>query len=317
MTELTSQDTLLRWLQDIVCVTETTTEALPTWVLRAYQAAQGGGTINESDITYEEETNGTPITETSAPSQTTDDELFNFELVYIKVESTVFSVIKEWLMEEGCTFSDMFSLPINDAERMAPASVEGKTKRNPIILEGVSVASFQSFLRVMYGSRGKSLVTYDEWVGALELSTRWNFTQTRNTAIARLEPFLTTKGPAARIRLARQFHVKNWLRDGLTDLATQVMSSVHDSPSTLSGGDMALDMATIANIFFICFNMKKSTTQPAQLCGCRYETRLSTPSDYCKYCGTLWVDQSPNRDAFEQQVDIAFAQEIAAFQIYD
>lgn len=140
--------------------------------------------------------------------------------------------------------------------------------------------------------------------------------QARNTAIAGLERFLTSKGPAARIRLARQFHVKSWLRDGLTDLAKEVMSSGSDSPGTLSGGDMALDMATIANIFFICFSMKKATAQAAQVCGCYYHTMLSPTNTYCGGCGKSWEDQSPSRSDFEQQVDIAFAPEIAALQIY-
>lgn len=70
--------------------------------------------------------------------------------VAMKVEKTIFTVIKDWLMVEGSPFKDMFALPIGEN---TPAQVEGTMITNPITLDQTSAASFKAFLRLLYGPR--------------------------------------------------------------------------------------------------------------------------------------------------------------------
>jgi hypothetical protein len=62
--------------------------------------------------------------------------------VVMQVEKTVFTVIKDWLMVEGSSFHDMFSLP---AAGSTPALAEGATITNPIILKQTTATSFKAF----------------------------------------------------------------------------------------------------------------------------------------------------------------------------
>ena len=87
MQNLPSQHTLLQWLKDIVHAAEDGNEMLPKWVMQEYREAQAE-VCNKVKI---EEKCGDgcdhqgPLTCCYSMSETTDDELFSFELVYVKV----------------------------------------------------------------------------------------------------------------------------------------------------------------------------------------------------------------------------------------
>ncbi|KAF5324221.1 hypothetical protein D9619_011143 [Psilocybe cf. subviscida] len=243
--------------------------SLPVWMTSAF----------EDGIKRKKEIEAT-VTAAQGMDSDTDgdkqDDVFNFELLYFKVEKTIFTVIKDWLMVEGSAFQDMFALPVGDN---TPAQVEGTMRTNPIILEQTNAASFKAFLSLLYGSRGKPLETYDDWVGALELAMRWNFEQVRKQAIVGVNAILPSLGPAARIILARRFSVGPWLRTGLIDLVTQVAEKELTRTELINGKEFALDITTIANVFYACFEVNGNDQD--------YEPGSDTENDFCWSCTTL------------------------------
>lgn len=90
----------------------------------------------------------------------------------------------------------------------------------------------------------------------LKCITESSSAQVRKQAIVGLNSLLPSLGPPARIVLARRFSVGPWLRTGLIDLVTQVAKKKFTRTELIEGKEFALDITTIANVFYACFDVK-------------------------------------------------------------
>lgn len=111
-------------------------------------------------------------------------------------------------------------------------------------------------------------------------------------AVVGLEPLLQSIGPSARIFMGRKFHIVDWIRTGLIDLANDV-SKNQPSPQSLAAGPTPLDMTTIANIYYICLQAKVQHGTPAKyLCQCHgsYLCIVNGQPYTCKICGETFRD---------------------------
>lgn len=137
------------------------------------------------------------------------------------------------------------------------------------------------------------------------------FEQVRKRAIAGLDSLLPSLQPEAQILLARRFSIGPWLREGLVALVTAVAEK--RLPRTAlacvigasSDTERGLDMATIANVFYACF-----------------ELASGKGGSYYKYCeGCLKSGYNPancptckivrDRNDREKAVEDIFGEEIA------
>ncbi|KAJ7192290.1 hypothetical protein GGX14DRAFT_480320 [Mycena pura] len=144
------------------------------------------------------------------------------ETITFKVEDHLFKVPRYHFEQSSEIFATTFTLPPGDGNR-----TEGKSDKNPVVLEGITCIDFQRLLKVLYPPDMKSQIssiadanwmTKEEWLSVLKLSTQWYFLATRDLAIKKLDQ-LPDMGSIERIRLARQYDVPAWLRTGYTQLA--------------------------------------------------------------------------------------------------
>ncbi|KAF5327336.1 hypothetical protein D9619_003971 [Psilocybe cf. subviscida] len=256
-----TDEDVVKWVISRAEATREPLSTLPVWMTTAF----------EDDMKCKREIEAAVKTAQGKNSDEGGDEqddVSKFELLYFKVY---------WLIFEGSPFYDMFSLPVG--ENM-PAQIEGTMITNPITLEQTSAASFRPFVSFSMGmGLGKPLQTYVDWVGTLELAMRWNFDQVRKQAVIGVNTILPSLGPAARIVLARRFSVGPWLCTGLIDLITQVAKKQFTRTELIDGKEFALDITTIANILYACFEVKG----PNQA----YETGSETENDHCRRCCDL------------------------------
>ena len=67
----------------------------------------------------------------------------------LKVENTLFQVLRNGFNVPGTTFEAMFKLPHTPTD-IDSNSLEGSNLENPIHLPGIKAAHFRSFLRILY-----------------------------------------------------------------------------------------------------------------------------------------------------------------------
>ncbi|KAJ3489153.1 hypothetical protein NLJ89_g11553 [Agrocybe chaxingu] len=122
---------------------------------------------------------------------------------------------------------------------------EGTCDAHPIVLEGVSKAYFEGSLLVMHPFQ-RTASTFEEWVGALDLATMWNFGETRQKAIAALSKQILERDAVENVLLAKKYGVRDWLRDSIIRL-------VEDNGLKLESlrHPVTLDWETISRIFAV------------------------------------------------------------------
>ncbi|KAJ2924443.1 hypothetical protein H1R20_g12648, partial [Candolleomyces eurysporus] len=144
-----------------------------------------------------------------------NEECSLWNTVFFKVEDTIFQVPQHRFTEHSEVFADMFLLPqAGDAE-----SVEGKDKEHPIRLESYKAADFKALVKLLYPLPAISdsySLTKDEWVGVLNLSTRWHMRKMRDYAISNLSKMSLTS--IEKVTLARDHEVAKWLKEGLNEI---------------------------------------------------------------------------------------------------
>jgi len=174
------------------------------------------------------------------------DDVYYFDHIVFEVENTLFRVPKNGFQVAGSFFETIFSLPQPEGEM-----IEGSDDICPLPLLGISKAHFRSFLRVLYPFDGTA-ITYEEWVGALDLATMWDFKKIRNASVLALSNLIVSKDVAVLrdvveiILLATKYRVKQWLRDGYSSLIQQIEPLEIDELHALN-----LDWETIARIYSI------------------------------------------------------------------
>ncbi|KAF9552803.1 hypothetical protein CPC08DRAFT_728349 [Agrocybe pediades] len=149
-------------------------------------------------------------------------------LPVFKVENTLFRVPRCGFEVPGCFFATMFTLP-GPGEK--GEQIEGTDDAHPILLEGIQKSHFKSFLKVLYPKLYKCLPaagvpydetyerqdavnTYDDWIGVLHLSTKWDFPKIRKTSIESVSRCMPTHlSMQEKISLAKKYNVKKWLLD--------------------------------------------------------------------------------------------------------
>ncbi|CAA7260396.1 unnamed protein product [Cyclocybe aegerita] len=169
-------------------------------------------------------------------------EKYYFEMVIFQVEDTLFRVPKNSFLkaDPDSIFPTMFSLPPSD-EMIS----EGEHDSHPIVLEGVPKAYFEGFLLVMYPFK-RTAVTFEEWIGALDLATMWSFSEIRGKAISALTDMLVERDPLQNLLLARKYQVRSWLKESILRL---VKNQALELRTLQRGG--SLDWETIARIFAV------------------------------------------------------------------
>ncbi|KDR71487.1 hypothetical protein GALMADRAFT_229463 [Galerina marginata CBS 339.88] len=155
--------------------------------------------------------------------------------VFFKVEDTLFSVPRCEFEQSSEVFAGMFILPSGPS-----ASVEGGDKEHPIVLEGYKKDDFACLLKVMYptarslisGTNIDLVLTKEEWVSVLKLSTIWNMKQIREYAIHRLSTDMALSA-IDKINLARAHKFAGWLEEGVTCLVNGDHVLTREELSTL------------------------------------------------------------------------------------
>ncbi|RXW13995.1 hypothetical protein EST38_g11858 [Candolleomyces aberdarensis] len=139
--------------------------------------------------------------------------------VFFKVENSIFEVPRHRFTEYSEIFEDMFSIP------QAGDGVEGKDEGHPITLDGYESADFRALITVLYPAplhavvSGSYTITKEEWVGVLNLSTRWRMKEIRKHAINELSKM--SLGPLEKVVLARAHKVGKWLEEGLNEIVVE------------------------------------------------------------------------------------------------
>ncbi|KAF6743141.1 hypothetical protein DFP72DRAFT_147045 [Ephemerocybe angulata] len=141
---------------------------------------------------------------------------FYFEFVTLKVQDTIHRIPKRILEEWSQIFKDMFGIPQEDGNS------EGSSDENPIILPGCTNAEFESLMKVLLTPTSiKPLVlSKDQWIGVLKLSTMWDMVVVRKHAIAMLSPLIEEHTPIEQVVLGKQFKVASWFTQGCASLAS-------------------------------------------------------------------------------------------------
>jgi len=133
----------------------------------------------------------------------------------------------------------MFQLP-----QSANEDVEGSTRQNPIMLpNNITYPDFHNFLKALYPLYVSVLIFYqnrmtddyalhdrpvstqlvlsrDEWLSVLRLSTFWYFLEYRKMAISQLEK-VGAFSPIDQVLYGREYRVHSWVRQGFEQLITR------------------------------------------------------------------------------------------------
>jgi len=188
------------------------------------------------------------------------DSVYYFDIIVFKVENTLFRIPKNGFQVADSFFETIFSLP-----QPKGTIVEGSDDTCPLPLDGVSKAYFRGFLRVLYPFNGTA-TTYEEWVGALDLATMWDFKEIRKASVVALSTLITSRDIVENVVLAKKYRVKKWLLDGYLKLLKQ--------PQPLNIDQLRsshVDLLTIARLWSIYGTMLANHPKPNANC--------------CYYCG--------------------------------
>ncbi|KDQ58997.1 hypothetical protein JAAARDRAFT_649979, partial [Jaapia argillacea MUCL 33604] len=124
---------------------------------------------------------------------------FRDKMVFFLVEDTVFKVHSFFFERDSEYFRTMFRLHVTSSES------------RPIVLD-VSIASFESFLGVLYPVHFARHVatTANEWIAILALATEWSFATIRTLAMRELFPLAS---PIDKVIVGIRYDMKEWLND--------------------------------------------------------------------------------------------------------
>ncbi|KAJ7250472.1 hypothetical protein B0H12DRAFT_1234360 [Mycena haematopus] len=140
---------------------------------------------------------------------------YYLESITFKIEDDIFKVPRYHFEHSSEIFAATFTLPAVDG-----ADTEGGSDENPIILEGIKSVNFVTLLKVLYPLDIPQILSKNEWISVLKLSTQWYFLSARNFAIRQLDS-RSDMGSVERILLARQYDIAAWLREGYDDLVNR------------------------------------------------------------------------------------------------
>ncbi|RDB27014.1 hypothetical protein Hypma_004967 [Hypsizygus marmoreus] len=144
------------------------------------------------------------------------DEKYYFTPIVFQVDDCLFKVPKFAFCESSTVFSDMLAVP-----QPSEGGQEGSSAKNPVKLHGVSKDDFRRLLEVMYplDIPPSPSMSQDGWIAVLSLSQMWEMYKIRSLAIDKLTAMPVDS--IRKIKLAKQFHVPQWLRTGYLELVNR------------------------------------------------------------------------------------------------
>ncbi|KAF8161471.1 hypothetical protein B0H34DRAFT_701061 [Crassisporium funariophilum] len=231
------------------------------------------------------------VLETVPEPEVERDDVYYFEIVVFKVENTLFKVPRIGFESEQNVFTTLFTLSPPKG-----AQAEGADDALPISLHGISKAHFRAFLRVLYPVRGIAS-TYEEWLGALDLATMWEFKEVRKKSVAALNQLIKSGNVAENIHLAKKYHVEHWLRYSYVRLVTQKEPLEIDELCS-----SMLDLLTIARLLSIREKVYVRSSRAG-----------SNDGRYCGSCGGRQSYNITDADASDL-VSHVFAEELRGMQ---
>ncbi|TDL18867.1 hypothetical protein BD410DRAFT_792853 [Rickenella mellea] len=145
------------------------------------------------------------------------DPIYYFSLLVFLVKGRLFKVPRIFFETQSAIFKNMFMLP-NGVENHDP---EGSSDANPIHLEGVKRKDFAAFLKLLIPLNPLDPIHLEkeEWIGALEISTMWEFKRIRETAIPGLDS--QTMDVTERIIFGHKYGIHEWILPAYIELATR------------------------------------------------------------------------------------------------
>ncbi|TFK19492.1 hypothetical protein FA15DRAFT_724292 [Coprinopsis marcescibilis] len=160
-----------------------------------------------------------------------------------QVEDELFCVPRSGFTPEF--FADVFQLPSGTANTEVGA---GRDKTYPIVLSDLRKTDFESLLNptnMVIAKEGIKLdLGMEELMNVLKLTTKWKMVKLRDIAIDCLSRLDNTMSPVEKIRLAREYHIEGWVKEGIKALVQEPSPSV-DELGLLLGWD------SVAHIFAI------------------------------------------------------------------
>ncbi|KAK0226417.1 hypothetical protein IW262DRAFT_1248604, partial [Armillaria fumosa] len=166
---------------------------------------------------------------------------FYWDISIFLVEDVLFRVPTYRFIEKSETFKAMFTLPQTKTD-----TVEGDSDDKPIHLQGISKVDFERLLKFMYSQNGLSPreISHEEWISILNLSTMWEMTEIRNTAISDLLDRQLKIDAIERISLGQEYDVPALVTSGIVSLANQ-RGGLLEEQMTVLGSKMALRIQNI------------------------------------------------------------------------
>ncbi|KAF9523874.1 hypothetical protein CPB83DRAFT_910379 [Crepidotus variabilis] len=180
---------------------------------------------------------------------------YYFEMAVFEVDGTLFRVPKDGFIALDPGFFDRFKGLGNDQPG----------EETPFEIKDTTAEAFHGLLLVLYPFR-RTAETYGEWLGALDLATKWSLNDIRTKAIATLTTLHETSA-TSQIEialLAKRYRVKQWLRNAYAKLVQQEELSIE---SLHHGEDNILDWETIARLFSVRTKLSSwPSTTPRPIC---------------------------------------------------
>ncbi|RXW13997.1 hypothetical protein EST38_g11856 [Candolleomyces aberdarensis] len=218
----------------------------------------------------------------------TSEESTVWSTVFFKVKGTIFQVPPHRFTEHSEDFANMFHMPrAGHAE-----SVEGKDKEHPIVLDDYEAADFRALMKVLYPApkdviSGAYTLTKEEWVGVLNLSTRWRMRQMREHAIGNLSKMSLTS--FEKVTFARAHKVAKWLKEGLNEIVTQEETFEPDELKLHLGLETAFRLVWIQNQALKRPPAMSPSSNPqftlgSLSCSKCHSAMFNSPQ-YCQHCG--------------------------------
>ncbi|KAF9525023.1 hypothetical protein CPB83DRAFT_772926 [Crepidotus variabilis] len=226
-------------------------------------------------------------------------DMYYFNFVVFQVQTTLFSVPKNGFLDSNPSFFDKFAP--NKSIYVAANDVE------PIELKDVTAEDFKGLLLVIYPFK-RTAETYEEWLGALDLATRWDLADIRSKAIEALSKLNSSnkKSSVEIILLAKKYRIREWLVDSYVKLVQRDDLSLKTLREQ-EPEDEALDWETTSRLFSAHLELIQMGPSHSN---CR---KCAEGKWFCIDCCHLPVTQ--NR--IKAEVLSAFADELAAFPCPD
>ncbi|CAL1710181.1 unnamed protein product [Somion occarium] len=152
---------------------------------------------------------------------------FDDGLTVFAVENHLFRVHRYFLTRDSEFFRGLFTCPPPPGE-----VAEGQSDEKPIILEGVKESEFRCLMRFFYdGMYTPAVVSLDDWIALLSISTRYVFDRIREMAIQEISTKVLD--PIKKIILANKYDIPQWLPPAFVDLCKRPESLSESEAETL------------------------------------------------------------------------------------